>query len=87
MLRLCPQMIISQIDSDFNVLKILIIQNKKLNKAQGVKMPSLSIAVGIFQIQKEYQEIPLAPSVPGCKSNDHQVNDDHCYHFPVMIFV
>lgn len=48
-------------------------------------MPSLRIAVGIFQIQKEYQE--LAPSVPGCKSNDHQVNDDHCYHFPVMIFV
>lgn len=30
MLRVCPQMIISQIDSDFNVLKILIIQNKGL---------------------------------------------------------
>ena len=36
-------------------------------------MPSLCIAVGIFQIQKEYQEIPLAPSVLGCKSNDLEV--------------
>lgn len=50
-------------------------------------MPSLHIAVRIFQIQKEYQEIPLAPSVLGPKSNDHQVNDDHRNNFPVMIFV
>ena len=50
-------------------------------------MPSLCLAVGIFQIQKKCQEIPLAPSVLGPKSNDHQVNDDHCHNFPVMIFV